>query len=263
MILDILAASAKRRVEAAKSVIPLSSIKKKALAMANNRQFDFCFEKSLCCDGVSFICEIKKASPSKGIIAPLFEPERTAQSYAAAGAAAISVLTEPEYFLGRGAHLKAVKKTAALPVLRKDFIISEYQIYESKVLGADAVLLICTLLDTDTISRFIGICEKLGMSALVEAQTAAEVRTALEAGARIVGVNNRDLNTFEVNFDTCIKLRSLVPDNAIYVAESGIKCCEDVKKLSDAQVDAALIGETLMRAEDIVAKLAELKKAAI
>lgn len=262
MILDMLAASAKRRVEAAKSLVPLNSIKKKAFEIAKSGQH-YCFENSLMHDGVSFICEIKKASPSKGLIAPVFEPEITAREYASAGAAAISVLTEPEYFLGSNEHLTAVKEAMTLPVLRKDFTVSEYQLYESKVIGADAVLLICAILNVDTIRKFLDICDELYMSALVEAHTAAEVETALEAGARIAGVNNRDLNTFEVDFNTCLKLRSLVPNNVLYVAESGIKSREHISLLRDAGVNAALIGETLMRSADITATLADLKKGAV
>lgn len=219
----------------------------------------FAFEKALRGNGISFICEVKRASPSKGVIAQDFPYARIAFEYAEAGADAISVLTEPEYFLGSDAYLCEISRTVDIPVLRKDFIIDEYQIWQSKLIGADAVLLICALLDTETLGRYIGICDELGLSALVEAHTGEEVRSALEAGARVIGVNNRDLRTFEVDINNCIRLRELVPDGITFVAESGIHNREDILMLEKAGVDAVLVGESLMRSSDRKAMLSYLK----
>ncbi|HEY8348357.1 MAG TPA: indole-3-glycerol phosphate synthase TrpC [Clostridiales bacterium] len=287
MILDTLAASARLRVEAAKMQMPLDELKRQVARMdeitgrdkpgylPNQNISDhieakqhaghkaavhiepqhgvlepFAFEKALKGSGISFICEVKKASPSKGIIAQDFPYARIACEYAEAGADAVSVLTEPGYFLGSDAYLEEISKAVEIPVLRKDFIVDEYQIWQSKLIGADAVLLICALLDTEALDRFIGICDELGLSALVEAHTGDEVRSALEAGARVIGVNNRDLRTFEVDINNCIKLRDLVPEGVIYVAESGINTREDILMLEKAGVDAVLIGETLMKSRD-------------
>jgi indole-3-glycerol phosphate synthase len=257
MILDTIAASTRRRVEAAKASVSLDVMKKLALSLPKGQ---FSFEKALSTNGMSFICEVKKASPSKGLICPDFPYLEIALDYEAAGASAISVLTEPEYFLGRDIYLSDIRALSSLPLLRKDFTIDEYQIYEAKTIGADAVLLICALLDTKTIRRYISICDELGLSALVEAHTAQEVESALDVGARIVGVNNRDLKTFEVHLETCEKLRPLVPKNVLFVAESGIKTGEDIKQLSEAQVDAVLIGETLMRSPNRKDALTTLRK---
>lgn len=259
MILDQLAASTLCRIEAAKQQIPLSEMKKRALTSVNEPHR---FERSIKQSSVSLICEVKKASPSKGLITSTFEPADIARAYEAGGAAAISVLTEPEYFMGSDAHLTDVKQAVSLPVLRKDFTLDVYQIYQARCLGADAVLLICALLNSDTLRRFIGVCDTLGLSALVEAHTAAEVESALTAGARIVGVNNRDLATFEVKLDNCLKLRPMVPSDVLYVAESGIRTPCDIAALREAGVDAALIGETLMRSDDIGATLARFRKEA-
>lgn len=219
----------------------------------------FAFEKALKGSGISFICEVKKASPSKGIIAQDFPYTMIACEYAEAGANAISVLTEPGYFLGSDAYLREISRVVDIPVLRKDFIIDEYQLWQSKLIGADAVLLICALLDTETLAEYIGICDELGLSALVEAHTGEEIRSALEAGARVIGVNNRDLRTFEVDINNCIKLRELVPDGITYVAESGISTREDILLLEKAGVDAVLIGEGLMKSSDRKAMLSYLR----
>lgn len=260
MILDDMAAAARRRVEAAKSAASLEEIKQKALALPSG---DFRFERALSKNGVSFICEVKKASPSKGVIAADYPYIDIARAYEAAGADAISVLTEPEFFLGRDAHLNAVRQSVHIPVLRKDFTVDDYQLYEAKALGADAVLLICALLDTQTIRRYIGICDTLGLSALIETHTDAEVASALEAGARVLGVNNRDLKTFSVDINSCIRLRPFVPTGVIFVAESGIKSSADIALLREAGVDAVLVGETLMRSPDKETALAELKGGAL
>lgn len=192
----------------------------------------------------------QKASPSKGIIAEDFPYVQIAKDYENAGTSAISVLTEPKWFKGENAFLEEISKNVKIPLLRKDFTVCEYQIYEAKTIGASAVLLICSLLDTDTIRRWIKLCDSLGLSALVEAHTADEVYSAIAAGARVIGVNNRNLRDFTVDINNCTKLRKLVPDNIIFVAESGIKTRDDIKVLENAGVNAVLIGETLMRNPD-------------
>jgi indole-3-glycerol phosphate synthase len=256
MILDNIAAATKKRVADAREIKPLEALREQALALPKG---DRVFERALKKDGISFICEVKKASPSKGLITPDFPYLDIAREYEVAGADAVSVLTEPEFFLGSDAYLREIRQHVSLPLLRKDFTVDEYQLYEAKAIGADAVLLICSLLDTQTLQKYIGICDGLGLSALVEAHTEAEVISALDAGARIVGVNNRNLKTFEVELGTCIRLRPLVPKDIIFVAESGIRDSADITRLCDAGVDAALIGETLMRSVNKKAALAELK----
>lgn len=219
---------------------------------------DFRFEKALRERGISFICEVKKASPSKGLISPAFPYLKIAREYEQAGAAAVSVLTEPAFFQGEDRYLAEIRKAVSIPVLRKDFTVDPYQIFEAKLMGADAVLIICALHTKTSIREYLEICDVLGISALVEAHTEKEISMALLAGARIIGVNNRDLNTFQVNFDTCIALRRSVPSDIIFVAESGIRNASDVSRLRHAGVDAVLIGESLMRAEDRLKALEEL-----
>lgn len=255
MILDIIADSSRKRVANAMKAVSLEEMKKKALALPTG---NFPFETALCAPGMSFICEIKKASPSKGIIAEEFPYLSIAKEYEAAGASAISVLTEPEFFLGSPLYLTEIHSITKVPLLRKDFTVHEYQIYEAKLLGASAVLLICALLDTQTLETYLGICRKLGLSALVEAHSQQEIESALKAGAQIIGVNNRNLKTFEVNIEHAVNLRNLVPSSVLFVAESGIRDAADIKRLHDADVNAVLIGETLMRASDKAAKLREL-----
>jgi indole-3-glycerol phosphate synthase len=219
------------------------------------------FEKALSAPGLSFICEVKKASPSKGVIAEDFPYLRIALEYEAAGAAAISVLTEPEYFLGDPRYLREIAADVKIPVLRKDFVIDAYQLYEAKIWGAQAVLLICALSDTDTLAGYIKIAGELGLSSLVEIHNEAEAEQALAAGARIIGINNRDLKTFNVNLSVAARLRKLIPAGVITVAESGIKSPDDIRALKDSGIDAALIGESLMRATDKKQFLAELRAA--
>jgi indole-3-glycerol phosphate synthase len=265
MILDTIAVAAKKRVETLKNSI--SPDEMRCLALAESRPGAvsaypagaFSFEAALKKPGISFICEVKRASPSKGIIAQDFPYLDIAREYEGAGAAAISILTEPDYFLGSTAYLTDICQHVSLPLLRKDFIIDEYQLYESKAIGADAVLLICALHDTQTIRNYISICDGLGLSALVEAHDEAEINSAVSAGARIIGVNNRDLKTFEVKLENSIKLRPLVPPHILFVAESGIKTADDIAVLTKAGVDAVLIGETLMRSHDKKAMLDKLK----
>ena len=219
------------------------------------------FEQALSAPGLSFICEVKKASPSKGIIAENFPYLQIAREYEAAGAAAISVLTEPEYFLGDPRYLQEIAANVKIPVLRKDFVIDAYQLYEAKIWGAQAVLLICALLDTDTLALYIKTAAELGLASLVEIHDEAEAEQALAAGARIIGINNRDLKTFNVNLSVAARLRKLIPAGVITVTESGIKSPDDIRALKDAGIDAALIGESLMRATDKKQFLAELRAA--
>ena len=258
MILDQIADATRVRVDASKSLVSPAEIKQQALSCIRG---DFPFEASLKKAGLSFICEVKKASPSKGVIAEDFPYEEIAEAYEAAGADAVSVLTEPEFFLGSTDYLRDIRKRVSLPLLRKDFIVDEYQLYESKLIGADAILLICALLDAKTITRYLEVCDTLGLSALVEAHDESEVNSAVSAGARIIGVNNRNLKTFEVDLNNCMRLRPLVPEYTLFVAESGIKTRADIKMLHTAGVDAVLIGETLMRNPDKKAALDALRGA--
>lgn len=215
----------------------------------------FAFEKAIGGEGLSFICEIKRASPSKGIISKEFPYMDIAMQYQNGGAAAISVLTEQDYFHGCDQYLTEISQLVSIPVLRKDFIIDEYQIYEAKMIGADAVLLICALLDTDTLRDLIKVCDSLGLSALVEAHNEEEIDRGVKAGARIIGVNNRNLKTFEVDINHCIKFRDRVPKDILYIAESGIAKMDDIELIRSNNIDAALIGETLMKSEDIGGQL--------
>ncbi len=255
-ILQQLADYARFRVEDAKRFRSFDEVKAQALILPND---DFEFEKALRKDDIAFICECKKASPSKGIIAEDFPYLKIAADYESAGADCISVLTEPKWFWGSSDYLRSIARTVCTPCLRKDFTVDSYMIYEAKVLGAKAVLLICSILTPQQIKDYIGICDKLGLSALVEAHDADEVKTAISCGARIIGVNNRNLKDFTVDTDNSRRLRELVPEDIIFVSESGVKTAEDVRALRAAGVNAVLIGETLMRAEDKKAKLMELK----
>ena len=257
-ILDQLAEHARARVARAKASLPLDEIRERALALPKG---DFAFEAALKKPGISFICECKKASPSKGLIAPDFPYLEIARAYQAAGADCISVLTEPDWFLGRDAYLKEIAGAVSIPCLRKDFTVDEYMIYEAKLLGASAVLLICSILTEEQIRAYLSLCDRLGLSALVEAHDETEVKTALGAGARIIGVNNRNLKDFTVDTENSRRLRALIPPQVLFVSESGVKSAGDVAKLREIGADAVLIGETLMRAEDKRAKLDELRGA--
>lgn len=259
-ILDKLAEHAKERVEAAKKAVSADEMRACALALPKG---GFEFEKALARRGLSFICECKKASPSKGVIAEDFPYLDIAKQYEAAGADCISVLTEPKWFLGSSDYLREIAASVKISCLRKDFTVDEYMIYEAKTLGASAVLLICSILSAEQIERYIAICDELGMSALVEAHDETEVRTAVSAGARIIGVNNRNLADFTVNTDNSRRLRELVPEGVLFVSESGVSSREDTARLEAVGADAVLIGEALMRAPDIAAKLSELRGAGI
>ncbi len=256
-ILDEIAAYTKERIAAEKEQISLTDMKKRAYDLP---KCDFPFDRALKKDGLSFICECKKASPSKGIIADDFPYMKIAREYEEAGADALSVLTEPKWFLGKNAYLKEIAGKITVPVLRKDFTVDEYMIYEAKCLGASAVLLICSILSPDQIQTYLGICRELGLSALVETHSEEEVTTALSCGAGIIGVNNRNLKDFSVDTDMSIRLRSLIPAGVLFVSESGVRDAEDVRRIREAGADAVLIGETLMRAENKKEKLRELKR---
>ena len=261
-ILEILAETARERVSKDKKKIPMEKMKELAFSMECNtdKKSGFPVERALSSGDISFICEVKKASPSKGIIAEDFPYLKIAKEYEEAGAACISVLTEPSRFLGSDTYLKEIAETVHIPVLRKDFTIDAYQIYQAKVLGASMVLLICALLDEATIREYIGICDSLGLSALVEAHDEAEIDMAVRAGARIIGVNNRNLKNFTVDVHNSERLRKLVPQNIFFTAESGIRTQDDIRVLHEAGVNGVLIGETLMRSDDKKAMLDELRK---
>lgn len=257
MILDKLAESSRRRVEERKRTRSLEALRREA--EARNAQTGFPFETALGRQGLSFICEVKKASPSKGVITEEFPYLQIASEYEAAGADAVSCLTEPEYFLGSDRYLEEIAGKISLPVLRKDFTVDPYMIYEAKILGASAVLLICAILDREEVREGIRIADSLGLSALVEAHDEAEVEKALDAGARIVGVNNRDLRTFQVDLDNSRRLRAMVPPDILFVSESGIRTPEDIRRLRENGTDAVLIGETFMRSPDKKKMICELR----
>ena len=256
-ILDELAEHARERVRAAKMRIPLSEIRRTAEDLPHG---EFAFEKALQKPGLSFICECKKASPSKGLIAPDFPYLEIAKDYERAGADAISVLTEPKWFLGDDRYLREIAAAVKVPCLRKDFTVDEYMIYEAKSLGASAVLLICSLLDAGALKAYRELCDDLGLAALVETHDKAEVVAALDAGARILGVNNRNLKDFSVDTENSLKLRERVPREVLFVSESGIRNAADIVPLKNAGVDAVLVGEALMRAKARRARLMELRQ---
>lgn len=255
-ILDRLADHARERVEEAKRRQSLAEIRQRASDMPKG---NFAFENALKKPDIAFICECKKASPSKGLIAPEFPYLSIAREYEAAGADAVSVLTEPKWFLGSDKYLKDIAEAVSIPCLRKDFTVDEYMIYEAKLLGASAVLLICSILSEEQIKEYIGICDGLGLSALVEAHDGEEVEIVLRAGARVIGVNNRNLKDFSVDTENSRRLQQMIPPEILFVSESGVGCAEDVSRLRGIGADAVLIGETLMRAADKKAKLRELR----
>ena len=255
-ILEQLAAHARERVARSREWLPYEAIRQQAFSLPRG---DFGFERALQKEGISFICECKRASPSKGVIAPDFPYLRIALEYEAAGADCISVLTEPKWFLGDDAYLREIAAAVSIPCLRKDFVVDAYMICEAKLLGASAVLLICSILGAGELREYLSLCDALGLSALVEAHDEREIGTALEAGARMIGVNNRNLRDFTVDAGNSARLRRLVPEGVLFVSESGVCCAEDVARLRGIGVDAVLVGETLMRAPDKRAKLAELR----
>lgn len=248
MIVDDIVEKTKQRIALKKQQYPLEDIKKEALKMEVDTNFPF--EKAISKKGMSFILEVKKASPSKGEIVKDFDYIKIAKEYQEIGASAISVLTEPYFFKGSDQYLKAITKEVTLPILRKDFVIDEYMIYEAKVLGASCILLICSILDIETMTTYIQIANRLGLSCLVEAHTLQEVEMAKKAKARIIGVNNRDLKTFTVDITNSICLREHVPKDVLFVSESGITTNSDIQTLLQHQVNGVLIGETMMKANN-------------
>lgn len=255
-ILDDLAAHAKERVAQAKALKPLEQLQAEVRALPKG---NFTFRKALQQEGLSFICECKKASPSKGLIAANFPYVEIAKAYEAAGATAISVLTEPKWFLGSKQYLQEISAVVNLPCLRKDFTVDAYMIYEAKLLGAAAVLLICSILSDEQLKNYQDICQQLGMDAVVEAHNEGEVQRALKSGAKIIGVNNRNLQDFSVDTSNSAKLRQLIPPEIIFISESGIKNKADVEAARSMGADAVLVGEALMRSAHIGATLQEWK----
>ncbi len=255
MILDVIADATRRRVAADKETVPLEKVRE----LADQAPPGPSFAGALAQPGLSFICEIKKSSPSKGVIVKEFPYLTIAKEYQSAGADAISVLTEPDFFQGADAYLTEIRDAVKLPLLRKDFTVDEYQLYQAKAIGAQAVLLICALLDTATLEGHLSICDVLGLDALVEAHDEEEIRSALSAGAKIIGVNNRNLKTFQVDINNCLRLRELAPPGVLFVAESGINTPADIKLLREAGADAVLIGEAMMKSADKAAFLAKLR----
>lgn len=256
-ILDTLAAHAKARTQRNKKILPEEELRKCARAMGADTGFPF--EKALAQPGMSFICEVKKASPSKGLISPEFPYLKIAGEYEQAGASAISCLTEPDFFMGSDKYLREIAAEVKIPVLRKDFTVDPYMIYEAKVLGASAVLLICAILTDEELAEYGKIARSLGLSALVEAHDEREVEQALRVENAIIGVNNRDLRDFTVDCRNSVRLRKLVPRDRIFVSESGIRTPEDIEVLLRSGTDAVLIGETLMRSPDKAAELRRLR----
>ena len=256
MILDKIVEATKVRVAKEKEVETPEAVKAAALALPSDTGFPF--EAALRQQDFNFICEVKKASPSKGIIAEHFPYLDIAKEYEVAGAAAISVLTEPDFFKGDKKYLQEIASTVKIPVLRKDFIIDEYQIYQAKVWGASAILLICACLDVPILTKFRELADSLGLSSLVEAHDEQEVQMAIDCGARIIGVNNRNLKDFTVDVQNSVRLRNLVQDDVIFVSESGLETPEDIQVLRDNNIGVALMGETFMRSPNKIEKLAYL-----
>lgn len=259
-ILEEIAGKTRERIAEEKSRVSVAEVKERIRDREQNPEilpapsFYWALKK----EGMSYICEVKKASPSKGLIAPDFPYVKIAKEYEAAGASAISCLTEPFYFQGSDRYLEEITAEVKIPVLRKDFTVDEYMIYQAKAFGASAVLLICAILDDVQLKDYRQLAESLGLDALVESHDEREVERALKAGARIVGVNNRDLRTFQVDMNNSIRLRNLAPEEVVFVSESGIKTSADINLLYDNRVDAVLIGETLMRSPDKKAMLETL-----
>jgi indole-3-glycerol phosphate synthase len=256
-MLDEIVQKTKERLEISKQEKSLDELKREVNEL--DISLDFPFKTALSDSEISIIAEVKRASPSKGMIADDFDYVLIAKEYEDAGASAISVLTEPYFFKGSNDYLKEISQNVTIPLLRKDFIIDEYMIWEAKLLGASAVLLIVSILDIVQLKKFLDLAHDLGLSAIVEAHDGNEIRTALNVGAEIIGVNNRDLTDFSVDIENSINLRRCVSGDVIFISESGIKTPEDVRKLKENNVDAVLIGETLMKSDDKKALISELK----
>lgn len=256
-MLDEIVLKTKERLEEAKKNKSFDDLKEEVASLDIN--LDFPFEKALASEGLSIIAEVKKASPSKGLIAEEFDYLAIAKEYETAGVSAISVLTEPYFFKGSNNYLKEIACEVDVPILRKDFTIDPYMIYEAKIIGASAVLLIVSILSDDELRYYLEIADLLGLSAIVETHDRKEIKRALDAGARIIGVNNRDLKNFTVNINNSIELCRLVPPDVLFISESGIKTKEDTLKLIENDVDAVLIGETLMKSDDKKSLIREFK----
>ncbi len=259
-ILDTIAAATRVRVEQARKQQSLDELVARCaeLPPVGERRFAAALQRP----GLSFIAEVKKASPSKGVIAEEFPYLEIARSYQDAGADCMSCLTEPQWFMGSDQIFTQIRASVSMPMLRKDFTVDEYQIYQACLMGADAVLLICALLDDETLQRYLDLAHELGLDALVETHDEEEIRRALSVGARIIGVNNRNLKDFSVDFSNAQRLRELIPANCVYVAESGVASAADVETIARTGADAALIGEALMRSQDKAATLASFREAA-
>ena len=257
-ILEEIAARTRERIAKEKSRISVSELENRIQEVNKNAGKRITLLQALQKDGMSYICEVKKASPSKGLIAPDFPYLAIAKEYEQAGASAISCLTEPFYFQGADQYLREISAAVQIPVLRKDFTVDEYMIYQAKSLGASAVLLICAILDDGELRAYRQLAKELGLDALIEAHDEYEVDRVLNLGAEIVGVNNRDLRTFQVDMNNSIRLRKMAPDNVVFVSESGIRTPEDIRLLYEDKVDAVLIGETLMRSPNKKAALESL-----
>ena len=257
IMLDEIVEKTKERVETAKGIISLDDLKNEVKLMEITDEFPF--KKALMGDDIAIIAEVKKASPSKGLISEDFDYLNIAREYEQAGASAISVLTEPYFFMGSDDYLKEISQEVNVPVLRKDFIVDEYMIWEAKALGASAILLIVSILDIVQLKKFLDLAHDLGLSAIVECHDGDEIMRALTVGAEIIGVNNRDLTDFTVDIENSINLRRCVSGDVVFISESGIKTAEDVTRLKENDVDAVLIGETLMKSDDKKAMISELK----
>ena len=258
-MLDKIVAKTEERLIEAKSKKSLDQLKEEVLKFDISDEFPF--KEALKDPEIAIIAEVKKASPSKGLIAEDFDYIEIAKDYEQAGASAISVLTEPYFFKGSNDYLKEIAENVHLPILRKDFTIDEYMIYEAKSIGASAILLIVSILDDVQLKNYLDLAHDLGLSAIVETHDEDEIRTAIGAGAEIIGVNNRNLADFTVDINNSINLRRLVSEDILFISESGIKTAEDVRKLKENNVDAVLIGETLMRSDDKKSMILELKNA--
>lgn len=256
-MLDEIVEKTKERVEQAKEIIPLDVLKQEVALLEVSHEFPF--KKALSEEDISIIAEVKKASPSKGLIAEDFDYLTIAKDYEAAGASAISVLTEPYFFQGSDDYLKEIAETVEIPVLRKDFVVDEYMIWEAKLLGASAILLIVSILDIVQLKKYLDLAHDLGLSAIVETHDSDEIMRAMTVGAEIIGVNNRNLKDFTVDIQNSINLRRCVSGDVIFISESGIKTPQDVTRLKENDVDAVLIGETLMKCDDKKAMISELK----
>ncbi|MBI5641992.1 MAG: indole-3-glycerol phosphate synthase TrpC [Deltaproteobacteria bacterium] len=259
MILDDIVRDKREELEHIKKYTRISDFEKTIQNTKAIRSFANAITVKPAPHSIRIIAEVKKASPSKGVLRAEFVPYDIARCYESGGAAAISVLTESKYFKGKLDYLTPIKNNLKLPVLRKDFIFDDFQIYESRAAGADALLLIASILDTQRLKELIDLTARLGMDSLVEVHNEAEIKKAVDAGARIIGINNRNLQTFETDIETTFKLAPLVPEGCLIVSESGINSYEDILNLKDAGVSAFLIGEALVKEHEIARKLRALR----